>query len=164
MDKLPKSPVARCAGLVFVFASLVLGGCETAPRSPAIPLAEPGPPQRHIVRSAELRLIMQRLEALMQDRVQSELALDMKRIDTADALADAAGELASAALSIATNAVTGSLDEAGRQQFHAYALELPREAEILRAAAAEHRFVASANQFERLSHACAGCHSLFRER
>lgn len=162
MDKSAKFLVAPCLGLVIV--TLALGGCETAPRSPLTPLAVPGSPQRHVVRSAELRRIMQRLEALMQDRVQSDLALDMKRINTADALADVAGELAAAALSISTNGVTESLDEVGRQQFHAYALELQREAEILRAAAAEHRFVASANQFQRLNHACAGCHSLFRER
>jgi len=151
-------------GLAAVLAASVLAGCETAPRSP-----EPSPggiqaPQRHVVRSAELRRIMQRLEALMNDRVQADLALDVKRNETADALADVAGELAAAAASMSRDGVTAALDDAGRAQFNAYALELRREAEILRAAAAEHRFVASANQFHRLNNVCAGCHSLFRAR
>lgn len=164
MNKSASSAAVRSVVLVLAFAVIAVGGCETAPRSPATPLAVPGTPQRHVVRSAELRRIMLQLETLMQDRIQSDLALDMQRMEAADALADVAGELAVAALSISTTAVTGSLDEAGRQQFQAYARELQREAEILRATAAEHRFIASANQFQRLNHACAGCHSLYRER
>ncbi len=156
---------ARCAAFAAVIAASVLVGCETAPGSPEpSPAGTTQPPQRHIVRSAELRRIMQRLEALMNDRVQADLALDLKRKETADALADVAGELAAAASSMSRHGVTASLDDAGRAQFNAYALELRREAEILRAAAAEHRFVASANQFHRLNNACAGCHSLFRAR
>ncbi|MGR9089316.1 MAG: hypothetical protein ACU85U_01905 [Gammaproteobacteria bacterium] len=156
----------RYAGLVLILVLTVIGvsGCETAPQAVATPLVQSGLPQRHAVRSAELRRIMQRLEMLMQDRVQSDLALDMKRSDAADTLADVAGELAAAALSISTNDVAQALDEAARHQFYAYALELQREAGILRAAATEHRFVASVNQFQRLDHACAGCHSLYRER
>ncbi len=151
-----------CAGLAFVLAAVA--GCETAPRSPAPSLSGPPGPQRHILRSAELRQLMQRLEALTADRVQADLALDLKRNETADALADVAGELAVAASSMAAHAVTTSLDDAGREQFKAYALELRREAERLRAAAAEHRIIASATQFQQLDHACAGCHSLFRGR
>ncbi len=156
--------VVRCAAFAAVIAAIALVGCETAPRSPEPSSADTQAPQRHIVRSGELRRIMQRLEALMNDRVQADLALDLKRNETADALADVAGELAAAASSMSRHGVTASLDEAGRAQFNAYALELRREAEILRAAAAEHRFVASANQFHRLNNACAGCHSLFRAR
>lgn len=107
---------------------------------------------------------MQRLEALTADRVQADLALDVKRNETADALADVAGKLAAAASSMSGHAVTASLDDAGREQFKAYALELRGEAERLRAAAAEHRIIASATHFQRLNHVCAGCHSLFRGR
>jgi cytochrome c556 len=146
------------------FVLVALAGCETAPRSAATASAGAAEPQRHIIRSAELRRLMQRLEALTADRVQAELALDVKRNETADALADVAGELAAAASSLAVDAVTASLDEAGRQQFRLHALELQREAEILRATAAEHRFIASVDQFQRLNHVCAGCHSLYRAR
>lgn len=152
---------AAAGGVGCVFVLVAVAGCETAPRSRA---TAPEAPQRHIIRSAELRGIMQRLEALTADRVQADLALDVKRNETADALADAAGELAAAASSLSTSAVTASLDDAARQQFKSYARELRREAEILRAAAAEHRLIASAAQFQRLNHACAGCHSLFRGR
>ena len=156
--------IVALAYAVLTLTIIAISGCESAPSVPALPLAQSGAPQGHVVSSAELRRIMQQLETLMQDRVQSDLALDMKRIDAADALADVAGELAAAAPSIVAGTLAKPLDETGRQQFHAYALELQREAEILRAAAAEHRFVASTNQFRRLGHACAGCHSLYRER
>lgn len=151
-----------CAGFAFVL--VVVAGCETAPRSAATTLATPQAPQRHIISSAGLRQIMQRLEALTADRVQADLALDLKRNETADALADVAGELAAAASSMSGHAVTASLDDAGREQFKSYALELRREAELLRTTAAEHRIIASATQFQRLNHVCAGCHSLFRGR
>jgi cytochrome c556 len=119
---------------------------------------------RHAVRSEELRVIMRRMEALVYDRIQSELALDKERLRQADELAATAGELATTASSIFGASAYQMLDDAARQRFDAFAAELQREATELQRLAREGGIVASSAQFERMSHACAGCHSLYRAR
>lgn len=162
MNQSPQHAGLRgAAGLIVILA---LAGCATNEPSRVIAPAGVAVPQTHVLSSAELRRIMQRLEALMEDRVQTDLALDARRRESAAALADAAGELAAAASSLSASAVTASLDETARRQFRTYALELHREATQLGAVADENRIIASAEQFRRLNHTCAACHSLFRGR
>jgi cytochrome c556 len=118
----------------------------------------------HVVRSEELRVIMRRMEALVYDRIQSDLALDKERLRQAGELAATAGKLASTASAIFGASDYAALDDAARRRFDAFAAELQREAAELQRVAREGGFVASAAQFERMSHACAGCHSLYRAR
>jgi len=116
----------------------------------------------HVARSEELRVIMRRMEALVYDRIQSDLALDKERLRQADELAATAGQLANAASAIFSVSTYGTLDEPARRRFDAFAAELQREATELQRLAREGGIVVTAAQFERMSHACAGCHSLYR--
>jgi len=136
-------------------ASAVQPGGTKMPRSE---------PDTHIVRSHSLRSIMQRLETLVQDRIQSDLTIDKERMRQAQEIANAAGELAATASSISAAATYAGLDDDARRRFDNYAEELHREAEELQRLAVDKQLAQSAAQYERMSHACAGCHSVFRAR
>ena len=158
------SRLVRVCCLAIPALAIGLTGCHpAAPVQPAVVMPAVTP-DRHDVRGEQLRRIMGQIELLMQDRVQADLALDASRIDEADKLAAAAAALADAAPSISAAATTSTLDDSGRQRFDAYARELERGAEALEDYASRREFMQSAAQFERLGHACAGCHSLYRAR
>ena len=150
-----------------VFAVAALGALACHPvRTVPVPPAQPvvNVPNRHVVRSESLRTIMRRLESLAHDRIQSELALDKQRMRHADALAAAASELARTAPGITGAEEYSNLDAAARARFGEYAKALEREASTLQRYASEGRLSEIAAQYERLTHACAGCHSLYRGR
>lgn len=118
----------------------------------------------HVIRSEKLRIIMRQMELIMYDRMQSDLELDKQRMRRAEEIAVTAGELAAAASAISRASPYATLDDAERRRFDALAIELQRDAVELERLAREGQLVASAAQFERLSHACAACHSIYRAR
>lgn len=110
--------------------------------------------------SDRLQQLMRRMNTLVYDRNQTELALDRERLERARELASAARELAAEAGA----APPTSLDADTRREFMDYAHALAGEAARLDELAAARRFSELAAQMERVGHQCAACHLRFRVR
>jgi len=110
--------------------------------------------------SDALQQLMRRMDALVYDRNETELALDRERLERAHELAAAAAELAAET----SAAPPASLDDAGRREFLAHAQALAAEAAVLDALAGARRYAELAPQMERVGHQCAACHVRFRVR
>lgn len=162
MSRLLIAPI-RAGCVLLSVASLIAchAGSAARPRPVAPSAADV---DVHVVRSEELRAIMQQMELLMYDRIQPELELDKQRQRRATEITVTASELAAAANEISGVPPYGTLDDEAQQRFDVFAFELKRDAIELARLARARRFVASAAQFDRLSHTCDGCHSIYRGR
>lgn len=105
---------------------------------------------------------MQRMDALLYERNQSELEIDKERLRRARELAAAARELAT---EIGTTAPEDlGADAAARREFTALAQALGEAAASLDALATARRYAELPAQMERVAHRCVACHLRFRDR
>ncbi|MEQ8230144.1 MAG: cytochrome c [Gammaproteobacteria bacterium] len=147
------------------FAALALGAvaaCQAPPAGPVTPAptAQQMPAQT-VHHSARLRELMQRMNAMLYERNQTELEIDKQRLDRARELAAAAATLAHEASVIGP---PGAADASAREDFTHHAHALANAAAELDALAAARRYSELSPQMERVAHVCADCHLRFRVR
>ena len=150
--------------IICVVSGLFLGACTSRIEPlPDVGLGRSSTTPKHAIRSDRLRNIMREMEMLMFERMYTELALEKELARHAEEFGHAAGELAATAHNI--KAVLPGIDLApeNRIVFQALADDLATQANDLARVAAEQQYGAIAAQYERVTHICAGCHSLFRD-
>jgi len=147
---------STCVALLVLLASAALGACRAAP--PSAVSAQASTPLHY---SERLRGLMQRMNALLYERNQTELEVDKERLERARELASAAATLAG---EVGADGLPASADDAARKAFAGLAQELAAAAAQLDALAAARRYSELSPQMERVAHACATCHLRFRDR
>lgn len=141
---------------------LPAGGCRApAADRPGLRSVD-APPALHAVSSERLRQIMQRMDSLMFERMQTELELDRQRLRHVRALAEAAAELERT-----VDWIPGAVDDMGlspedRSRFLDLAGILRGEAGALRDRAEAGDLGALRHSLQRLESTCKACHGLYR--
>ncbi len=141
--------------LLVLLACAALGACRAAPPGPGPEASTP------LHYSERLRSLMQRMNALLYERNQTELEVDKERLERARELATAAATLAR---EVGGEGLAASTGEPAREAFAGLAQELAAAAAELDALAAARRYSALSPQMERVAHVCATCHLRFRDR
>lgn len=141
--------------LLVLVTCAALGACRAAPPGPGAQAATP------LHYSERLRSLMQRMNALLYERNQTELEIDKERLERARELASAAATLAR---EVGSEGLPGSVDETARASFAGLAQELAATAAELDALAAARRYSELSPQMERVAHVCATCHLRSRDR
>lgn len=117
----------------------------------------------HAVPDAQLRRLMQRMDALMYEHMHTELEPDTERARQAGAIADAAAALAGTADAIAEAPPDLALDESRRASFQTLANSLYTRAVELKDLASRGAYAELRESFARLDATCRSCHELFRD-
>ncbi len=117
----------------------------------------------HALRSARLRDVMVRLDALVYERMYTELDLDTERARHAGALADAAADLAGTTDALPELAGGLALTDAEAGRFRDLANRLYSQAVEIQGLASREEYRQLRPAFERLQSTCGACHALFRD-
>jgi cytochrome c' len=116
----------------------------------------------HVVYSEDLRDIMQRLNQLVYKKELSELHKKELRSQHLEDLVYTVNELGFAAI-ILQEALPGfDLSTEEKDIFHAIAIQLQKEAEIIKEMAEQNDTVNMKRSYKRLNDTCSACHELFR--
>lgn len=116
----------------------------------------------HVVYSEDLRDIMQRLNQLVYKKELSELHKKEFRSQHLEDLVYTVNELGFAAI-ILQEALPGfELNTEEQDIFHAIAIQLQKEAEIIKEMAEQNDTVNMERSYKRLNDTCSACHELFR--
>ncbi len=150
---------------VFFLAIGLSTACSSTTTSlPATPgRSETGQPALHAIHDNDLRQLMLRMDALMQERFMTETQIDKERRKYTQRIADTALKLAQTVGTIVGKMPRLSLTQAEQATFLALASKLNQQAESLNDLASHNRVDEIDSALHQLNTTCVSCHALFRK-
>lgn len=150
-------------GLIFLTASLI-AACSQAGRHAHLEgLGETGRPALHAIHDQQLRVMMARMNALLQERFMTETQLDSERRKYAQRITEIARGLANTIDMIIDKMPTLALTDSEQAAFLAWAKKLREQAEQLYEQAGHNRLEDVDASLREMKSTCTSCHALFRE-
>lgn len=138
----------------------IAAGCATPGRG-ALP--RPEEPGAHAIQDARLREKMRELDALMYERMRTELEIDRDRRRQAKEIAVVAADLSRTVAAIVAAAPGLPLTADERSRFLALAEELRIRVDRLREQAGQGQIDAIPGTLGEITAVCGSCHRLFRK-
>lgn len=150
-------------GLIVLVASL-MASCTQVDRPPhAEWLGGTGRPALHAIHDQQLRVMMARMNALLQERFMTETQLDSERRKYAQRITETARGLANTIGMIIDKMPTLALTDSEQAAFLALAKKLREQAEQLYEQAGHNRLEDVDASLREMKSTCTSCHALFRE-
>jgi cytochrome c556 len=151
--------------VVVIAIVICLVSCHRAQVNPelAIGHSDTGKPALHAIRDQELRELMDRMDALMQERFLTETQLDQERRKYAQSMAEQASGLSKTVDAILAKMPSLGLVAEEQGTFMALANKLRQQTAQLHELALDNRIDAIEQSLSQLNTTCISCHALFRK-
>ncbi|GAB4256123.1 MAG: hypothetical protein Kow0065_04710 [Methylomicrobium sp.] len=143
--------------------SLLCACAGPAPQRLVDGRGETGAPALHAIQDRQLRVLMGRMDSLMQERFMTETQLDDERRKYARKIAGAAENLAITVDKIIESLPSLSLTADEQVAFLALAQKLRTQARQLQQVAVANRLATVNKRLREINSTCTSCHALFRE-
>jgi cytochrome c556 len=151
--------------VVIIATALCLMSCQRAQLNPDLPagLSDTGQPALHAIRDQELRELMDKMDALMQERFLTETQLDQERRKYAQRIAESTASLSKTVDAILAKMPSLGLVAEEQRTFMALATKLRQQSGQLHELARDNRIDAIEQNLRQLNTTCISCHALFRK-
>jgi cytochrome c556 len=143
-----------------VVLAMIAAGCTAPGTRSLLRTEEPG---AHAIQDVRLRARMRELDALMYERMRTELELDRDRRRQAREIAAAAADLSRTVAAIVATAPGLPLTADEQVRFLALAEQLRNRADRLREQAEQGQIDAIPGTLAEITAVCGSCHRLFRK-
>ncbi len=125
--------------------------------------SETGQPALHAIQDKQLRELMARMDALMQERFMTEPELDAERRKYAQRIAENAQTLSQTVDNILARMPSLQLSTDEQHTFQALAQKLAEQSRLLQDQAKSNQIDAVSNSLHQINTTCTSCHALFRK-
>jgi hypothetical protein len=150
-------------GLALAATGVASLSCEPTPRAQyRNRLEQTAKPSVHAVHSERLENVMEEMNALAYDRMNTEIALNLERRDRLNEIARLAGRIAESAHDIPEATAGVALSAGDRELLVAMSESLYAEAMVLQRQAQRNLTRQLSGTWDRITSICTSCHQEFR--